>query len=516
MRVQRLGRVVALVVVGLGFCAIVVLAVVTVITRDPSASVARPRAAVSSVCKQVTPAVPDFDAPPFAFDPIQRASAFMRSIVSGELRLAYGMLSDEHVSSIRACTSISLELFGSALTRGRPASVDMDPGQPISFGPSDDMLRVPLRVTLHPTEDNPTPDASRYVTVRLLRDGRVGAYQLDEARSKHGPVEAFAVPPYVDLTTFEETSAVLGEAPWSVDATITTPRGSGPFPAVVLVQGLHASDRDATGGASKWFRDLAWGLASRGIATLRYDQRTWTHALAFARQTDFTLAQVSVDDALAAVRVLRQTPRIDPARVYALGHLSGAFAAPRVAARDPALAGLILIWPFPGTPMQYEARLARGLEQAGEDVRGQEQASIEHFQTRSAGVAALMAGESGTPDMSVRPGFHRDIAQYRLEDLVRDLDRPVLLLHGARNTLLEAEDVLTWFDLTEVRTGVAIRGYQDYTLGVIDWHRRPQDDTYGQGHVAGEAIEDIAAWIGGRWPRQYCNGDTWLVGCQSI
>ena len=56
-------------------------------------------------------------------------------------------------------------------------------------------------------------------------------------------------------------------------ATVTLPKGAGPFPAVVLVQGSGPHDRDETIGPHEPFRDLAWGLASRGIAVLRYDKR---------------------------------------------------------------------------------------------------------------------------------------------------------------------------------------------------------------------------------------------------
>ena len=109
---------------------------------------------------------------------------------------------------------------------------------------------------------------------------------------------------------------MIGQAPWELGGTLTLPVGPGPFPAVVLVPGSGYADRDSVPGyAAKAFRDLAWGLASQGVAVLRYDKRTLTHALAFARQPDFTLDDELVDDALAAVAKLRQTPRIDPARV---------------------------------------------------------------------------------------------------------------------------------------------------------------------------------------------------------
>ena len=55
------------------------------------------------------------------------------------------------------------------------------------------------------------------------------------------------------------------------------PVGDGPFPAVVLVHGSGPHDRDETIGPNKPLRDVADGLASRGIAVLRYEKRTRQH-----------------------------------------------------------------------------------------------------------------------------------------------------------------------------------------------------------------------------------------------
>jgi dipeptidyl aminopeptidase/acylaminoacyl peptidase len=116
------------------------------------------------------------------------------------------------------------------------------------------------------------------------------------------------------------------------------PHGPGPFPAVVLVPGSGYEDRDSSDGPNAAGRDVAWGLASSGVASLQYDERTLTHALAFARLPAYTLDDEMVDDPLAAVALLWRTPGIDPARIYVLGASRGGSAAPRIGARDPGIA----------------------------------------------------------------------------------------------------------------------------------------------------------------------------------
>jgi len=73
----------------------------------------------------------------------------------------------------------------------------------------------------------------------------------------------------------------VGQGQWAVDATLALPPGKGPFPAVLLVPGSGMTDRDVTIGHNKIFRDLAWGLASRGIVVLRAEKRFSQHADTF-------------------------------------------------------------------------------------------------------------------------------------------------------------------------------------------------------------------------------------------
>ncbi len=80
-------------------------------------------------------------------------------------------------------------------------------------------------------------------------------------------------PAYARQDSFTEREVSVGASP-SLPGTLSLPKGQGPFPVVVLVHGSGPIDADASLGPNKIFKDLAWGLASRGIAALRYIKRT--------------------------------------------------------------------------------------------------------------------------------------------------------------------------------------------------------------------------------------------------
>jgi hypothetical protein len=125
--------------------------------------------------------------------------------------------------------------------------------------------------------------------------------------SKAAP-DSFEPPPYAKNSAFHEKDFTVGTGEWSLPGTLTIPTGrTPPLPAVVLIHGSGPNDRDETIMANKPFRDLAWGLATKGIAVLRYEKRTKEHATKFvgANLSHLTAKEETIDDAVSAAAQLR-------------------------------------------------------------------------------------------------------------------------------------------------------------------------------------------------------------------
>ena len=88
---------------------------------------------------------------------------------------------------------------------------------------------------------------------------------------------AYSHPSYARPDSYIERAVTVGAGEWKLPATLSLPKTAGKVPAIVLVHGSGAHDRDETVFASKPFRDLAEGLASDGIAVLRYEKRNQAH-----------------------------------------------------------------------------------------------------------------------------------------------------------------------------------------------------------------------------------------------
>lgn len=165
--------------------------------------------------------------------------------------------------------------------------------------------------------------------LRLDQSGKVDDFQLNMFTGPFAPD-----PEYSDPDSFIEKDVVVGKGDFALHGTLSIPKGKGPFPVVVLVQGSGASDQDEAAYALKPFRDLAYGLATKGIAVLRYNKRTFEHTVKTTVDLNHTVDKETTDDALLATSLLEKEKKIDDEQIYILGHSQGGMMVPQMIDQD--------------------------------------------------------------------------------------------------------------------------------------------------------------------------------------
>lgn len=308
----------------------------------------------------------------------------------------------------------------------------------------------------------------------------------------------YQAPDYVNQASFTETEVNVGSGTWALPGTLSVPAGEGPFPAVVLVQGSGPSDRDETTGPNKPFRDLAWGLASHGVAVLRYEKRTKEYpneVVAILNQ--FTVKQETTDDALAAVSLLCQTKNIDSEHIFVLGHSLGGMLAPRIGQEDLGIAGLIVL-AGPTRPLedlmveQYSYLLSLGQFN---------QAQLDAVKQQAVQVKALTAATANSSRESLLLGapdaYWLDLKGYNPAVLAAGLPQPMLILQGGRDYQVTAQDDYPgWQQELKSKTNAIFKLYPDLNHLFITGEGKSKPSEYEQaGHVSGSVVSDIAAWI---------------------
>ncbi len=246
------------------------------------------------------------------------------------------------------------------------------------------------------------------------------------------------------------TEAVaIGVAGGQLHGTLLSPAEVASPPTVLILPGSGPTDRD---GNQRQLRNdslkqLAEGLAARGIATLRIDKRGVGASAGAARQESELRFDDYVADAVAWLSLLKQ--RAGAAPVFALGHSEGALIAILAAERIP-VAGLITV---AGPGFGFGTLLRRQLDAAG--LPPVERARAENM------LAALEAGQAVTdvpPEWLwlFRPGVQPyliSLARHDPADALARLGVPVLVAQGTTDIQVGEADARR---LAASRSGVRL------------------------------------------------------------
>lgn len=289
-------------------------------------------------------------------------------------------------------------------------------------------------------------------------------------------------PAYADTTRFRTVEVTVGSEPFSLPGTLALPVGAGPFPAVVLVHGSGPQDRDETIGANKVFRDIAEGLASKGIAVLRYDKRTLRYPEAMKSRP--TIDDEVVLDAVAAVGMLRARAEVDPKRIVVVGHSLGALLAPEIGLRSAPVSGVALLAPPGRKPWEIVLAQMRYLESPAGDIAEAERKA-----------ALLQAGKLNEPFLGAPPSYWTDWAGRDGVAAARKLGRPILVLRGERDYQVGDEDLAIWRQGLANVAGAKFVTFPGLNHLFIEGAGKPGPAEYDTpGHVDVRVVDALAAF----------------------
>jgi uncharacterized protein len=308
-------------------------------------------------------------------------------------------------------------------------------------------------------------------------------------------------PEYSKADAFRARELSIGGDEWKLGGTLLLPTGAPPFPAIVLVHGPGPNDRDETIFSTQVFRDLAEGLASRGIAVLRYDKRTKVYGEKMS-DMDFTLEEETVDDAARAIALLRGQPEIDSARIYVLGHSLGGYAIPRIVERDRTankgkLAGLIFL-AANARPIE-DVALAQNdyVAHLNGNVSENDQRRLDSLKAEVDKVKRLQPGGSNPPVVLGLPvSYLLDLKGYDATAEAAKLTVRMLFLQGERDFQVTTLDFGMWKSALGKREDVTFRSYAKLNHLFIAGEIKSSPAEYRiPGNVDAQVVADIASWL---------------------
>ena len=300
----------------------------------------------------------------------------------------------------------------------------------------------------------------------------------------------------------EEKIVVVADERYPLNGLLTLPDESyWPCPAVVFVHGSGSSNMDEKIQKLTPFKDLAEGLAKMGIASIRYDKRSFAHGMKLVKAKDIiTVKEETVDDAVAAVEMLKKDARI--LDVYIAGHSMGGMLAPRIDL-EANVKGLIIMAGSPRT--LHEIMLGQFA-----DIKK----TASRFYTWVLGLAtkkmvntfAKLDSMSDEEAKKMKMGggttayYFKEITKYPTDALLKQLDKPVLFLQGDADFQVSVEkDFNLYQQICEGKENVTFKLYEGLNHAFVPYISKEigkaKNEYNVERHIPEYVVKDIVEWV---------------------
>ena len=277
---------------------------------------------------------------------------------------------------------------------------------------------------------------------------------------------------------------------------------SKPVPAVVMVHGSGSSNMDEKVMKLTPFKDLAEGLAQHGVASLRYDKRSFAHGRKMMKEGPITVKEETVDDAIKAVEMLKTDPRIDHDNVYILGHSMGAMLAPRIDAEGGDVKGLIMM---AGSPYRMEDIVIRQLKQATQSnslMKFIGNLELKIFGKKFDGLYQMSEQEAKKKKFSggVSLYYFQEMGRKTACDYLLENNKPVLIMQGGKDFQVLADDDYKEFEKQlSGRENTYFKLYPElnhlFVNGIYSDILKASKEYSTERHIGDDVIQDIADFV---------------------
>ena len=311
----------------------------------------------------------------------------------------------------------------------------------------------------------------------------------------------------MNKTPFISEPIVVGkDTKYPLKGLLTLPADfSKPVPAVVFVHGSGSSNMDEKVGKLTPFKDLAEGLAGHGVASIRYDKRSFAHGLKLVMNKNITITvkEETIEDAILATDLLRKDPRIDSENIYIIGHSMGAMLAPRIDVEGGDYKGLILM---AGSPRKLEEIMRDQNQDVIRSTKGMVQKIVQKqmdkFSAIFDGLYELSDDEAKQKKIGngVTAYYFKEMGEHDAASYLAPMEKPILIMQGDKDFQATVDrDYHAYEQLLSGKSNVTFHLYEGLNHAFVpsvygDIMKAKQEYSKEQ-HIGDPVIADIAKWI---------------------
>ncbi len=314
----------------------------------------------------------------------------------------------------------------------------------------------------------------------------------------------YEMPEYVAPLSFHEEEITFGKDGWLLQGVLSYPNDGKQHPVVIIVHDSGPVDKDGAKGATRIYKDLAWGLASKGICVFRYDKRSFTHGARLYMENyqgiSYTSKDETVDDAIAAFNLMKQSSKADSTAIFLLGHGQGGMLLPMVASSTKGLKGFVLLGANARSIQDVLISQMDYLYPDGSPMTQNQYNEKKQIQAQARYAKRKKLPLSTPPDnlpFGVRADYWNFLNAYQPLVVFKKQQTPALVLHGQRDFQSTGADYQLWQQAAAKRKAITtFKNYPALNHLFISGTGPSKPAEYQlPGHIDESVILDLQNWI---------------------
>jgi len=288
----------------------------------------------------------------------------------------------------------------------------------------------------------------------------------------------------------------FGSDDFPINATITYPGNGDDFSCIILVPGSGPTDRDSTLYENTPLKDLALGLAEKGIASLRFDKRSFTHSTKIDVKT-FTPYEEYIEDVVFAYNYLKSNEKIDSKSIYIAGHSQGGNLIPAFAKEVEAAGYIILAGNV--TPLhQLTINQLEYLYNLDDILSKEEESQLNAYKQMRDNINNIEENSDylASDLMGISKNYWLFYKNYDPINYAKEIDEKILIISGSRDYQVPRSEFELWKSGLEGMDNVDFKLFEgmNHLLFVGEGTPSPQEYMNPK-QVSQELINYISEWI---------------------
>jgi len=305
----------------------------------------------------------------------------------------------------------------------------------------------------------------------------------------------YIAPPYHNQKLYRESDVEIKSDTFRLKASLCFPMTNEVNSICIFIHGSGAHDRDETIGTNKPFKDIAHGLASNGIASIRFDKRTFSYK---ELSSEITIKEEVTDDVKSIIKYIMEDKELNKLDIYLVGHSLGGMLAPKIASENKAVKGCVLM---AANANKLERLLIPQMEyitkldgQIGINEQNQLQLIREKLNYLDDSLSSNTPSEK--LPLNLPASYWVSLKEYNQLEAVQNLQIPILFLQGKRDYQVTMDDYRLWKKSISNKKKIKFKSYKKLNHLFFEGKGKSSPKEYMEvNHVPYYVVKNIVKWI---------------------